>query len=332
MPESTARTVFYPYLYGDQAITVRMESCVIDGRSVPEVWREDLMECGLPDEHWIQAILRFVIEAPIESEWVSDYVPEAERKDPPVELIARLHCGRTFTRTKFRGELNFAERKGIVSMVLNREKLQDRAEVDFFLVRTIRQTIDSHYASDSAARLMGSPTVTIRFGRSAQRLGSGLDTEWESFTTSLHTYRKNHSGALFHLDLIPSPPKLYLNNDADPDLRAILKDEAPRGKKASVRNIAFAAIAVPVWYCLLQAAVSDADDDGDFKPGWKKNVLACVAAVSEPDCEPTEALRRLVKKLLDPAKPRPIDEELPVILADLVKFREKLESVAGVVL
>src|SRR5439155_14990398 len=104
---------------------------------------------------------------------------------------------------------------------------------------------------------------------------------------------------LFHLDTTQAEPVLYLNKDTDPDVHAILTEEAPRGKKAALRNVFFAAIAFPVWSCLLRAALTAVDGEGHVDPGWQRNVLAEVAAVANPKFDRQEALRRLITDLKD---------------------------------
>jgi hypothetical protein len=136
---------------------------------------------------------------------------------------------------------------------------------------------------------------------------------------------------LFHLDTSHTEPILFLNNDADPDLHAILADEAPRGKKAVLRNVLFSAIAFPVWTCLLRTALTAVDADGHIDSGWQKNVLTELAAVAEPDCDRPEALRRFIRDLKDPAGGRAIEERVPVIIAEMVSFRKKAEDLAGVI-
>lgn len=47
-------------------------------------------------------------------------------------------------------------------------------------------------------------------------------------------------------------------------------------------------------------------------------------------CEPQEAIQRLVRDLRDGAGGHSIDERIPVIVAEMVKFRDKVEQMVRV--
>jgi hypothetical protein len=204
-------------------------------------------------------------------------------------------------------------------------------DLHVFVVRATAQSLEPHLAEDAAARIIAARRLTIRVDSPERRLGPGLNIEWESFKSSKHPYRAAHADVLFHLDTSSNEPVLILNKDVDPDLQAILTDEAPRGKKAGIRNVLFAAIAFPVWTCLLRTALMALDVDGHVDPGWQKNVLAELALVAEPGCDREEALRRFIRDLKDQSGGRAIEERLPVIIAELVGFRKKAEDLAGVI-
>jgi hypothetical protein len=333
MAESKARTVFFPYLYADQGLIVQLKECLVDGKPIEVVWSLDSLECDLSAvAKWRRADLKFEVVPEPEAGWVPEFVPGPERTDPPVVIMASMHCQKTFRRSRWVGALDVQARKGLVTVQLERASLRGTADLTFFVVRTTAQDVDPQCATDASARLMGSRVVTLRIDEPAPHFGPGLKVEWESFSASKHRYRLQHSKALFHLDLdTRSEPILFLNSDADPDLCAVLKEQAPGGRRAAIRNSVFAGIAIPVWNCLLRAAlaaVSQEDDEVD--PGWEKNVLTYVANVAEPDCEPAEAMRRLVKNMKRPEAQRSMEERLPVIFSELVKMREYAEAAAGV--
>lgn len=333
MTDSRARAVFFPYLYTDDTLRIDLSGCELDGKSFNARWNSESMECDLSGaEPWSSGLLRFAIAREPKAIWVPDLVPPSERGKPPVRLVGTAHCGATFYRRACAGSLDVKGESGTLEVPLARKSLAGALDVDVFVVRKSAQSVDPQLASDAAARIIASGRITVRIDSPTRRPGPGLNIEWESFKASKHPYRAAHSGALFHLDTAGPEPILFLNKDADPDLHAILTEEAPRGKKAALRNVLFAAIAFPVWTCLVRTALAAVDDEGKVPDGWQRNVLVELAAIGEPNCDREEAMRRFIRDLRDPAGGHGIDERLPVIIAELVSFRKKAEESAGVLL
>jgi hypothetical protein len=330
--EARTRAVFFPYIFGDETLRVELTDCQLDGKTFDAGWNVETMECDLsPASPWDSGLLRFKVSRDPSAMWIPDLVPSSERKKPPVKLIASTHCGATFRREKCEGSLDVKGETGQLEISLTRQNLVGFVDVHVFVVRASAQSVEPHLAEDAAARIIAARRVMIRIDAPERRLGPGLNIEWESFKGSKHPYRAAHAGVLFHLDTSRTEPILFLNKDADPDLQAILTDEAPRGKKAGLRNVLFAAIAFPVWTCLVRTALVAVDADGHIEPGWQKNVLAEVAVIAEPACDREEALRRFIRDLKDPSGGHGIEERLPVIIAELVNFRKKAEDLAGVI-
>jgi len=213
-----------------------------------------------------------------------------------------------------------------VSLELNRSEVLGAVDVTVFVVRKAKQERDIAFASDTAARLIASRRLAIRIDPVERRPGPGLAIQWESFKSSQHPYRSKNVAVLFHLDTAKGEPVLFLNKDSDPDLQVILGSEAPRGRRAVLRNLLFSSIAMPVWNSLVRLALKEVSEDGSIAPGWQRNVLSAVASVAAPDCGAEEALQRLVRDLRDPSGGFAIEERLPVVIAKLVQFREKAEQ------
>lgn len=331
MSDARTQTVFFPYIFGGETLRIDLSDCELDGKKFNAGWNPDAMECDLSSAGaWGSGLLRFRVSRDPSSMWVPDLVPKTERKNPPVRLVASTHCGATFRREKCEGTLDVKGETGHLEVQLTRQNVVGFVDLHVFAVRATGQSVEPHLAEDAAARIIAARKVTIRVDAPERRLGPGLDIEWESFKGSKHPYRAAHADALFHLDT-SKEPILFLNKDTDPDLQAILTDEAPRGKKAGLRNVLFAAIAFPVWTCLLRTALMAVDVDGNVEPGWQKNVLVELAVVAEPGCDREEAVRRFIRDLKDQSGGRAIEERIPVIIAELIGFRKKAEDVAGVI-
>lgn len=332
MTDARTQAVFFPYIFGDETLRVDLLGCELDGKTFSAGWNPDAMECDLSSAgSWESGLLRFKVSRDPSSMWIPDLVPQSERQKPSVRLIASAHCAATFRREKCEGTLDIKGETGHIDVPLSRENVVGAVDLNVFVVRATAQSVEPHLAEDAAARIIAARRVTVRIDAPERRPGPGLNIEWESFKASKHPYRAGHPGVLFHLDTSGTEPVLFLNKDADPDLHAILTDEAPRGKKAVLRNVLFAAIAFPVWTCLLRTALTAVDADGHIDAGWQKNVLTELAAIAEPGCDREEGSKRFIRDLRDPAGGRGIEERLPVIIAELTGFRKKAEDLAGVI-
>jgi hypothetical protein len=333
LSEARTRTVFFPYLYGDETLNLCLQSCLLDGRPYDPSWNDDLLECDLSAApSWTEAVIRFRVERDAGGMWIPELIPPVERASPPVSLIAVVHCGSTLRRSRFTGTLDLSSGSGEVEIRLRREDLRGNVDLNVYVTRSRAQASDPAFAAGTAARIIASRVATIRIDPALRLPGTGLEIEWESFASSKHLYRSQHASALFHLDTSKSPPILYLNKDADPDLYAVMSEAAPRGRKAHLRNLLFAAIAMPVWHTLLVSAMKAVDSEGNVDAGWERDVLREVAEAAEPDCEPGEALTRLVRDLRDTSGGRAIDERLPVVLSEMVQFRLRAEQSLGAIL
>lgn len=333
MSEARTRTVFFPYLYGDETLKLSMQGCLLDGRPFDPSWDDDLLECDLSAAPlWAEASIRFRVERDAGGMWIPELIPPAERASPPVSLVAVVHCGPTLRRSRFTGTLDISSGLGEVEIRLRREDLRGHVDLSVYVTRAGAQAADQTFAADKAARIIAARPATIRIDPALRLPGTGLEIEWESFASSKHLYRSEHASVLFHLDTSKSPPALYLNKDADPDLYAVMSDAAPRGRKAFLRNLLFAAIAIPVWQVLLVSALKAVDSEGNVDAGWERDVLREVAETAEPGCEPEEALARLVRDLRDTSGGRGIDERLPVIFSEMVQFRLRAEQSLGAIL
>jgi len=323
-----ATSKFYPYRTGDAYLEVDRVTCRIDGKSVAIQWDPDRMEIDLSHfEAWDLAEIVLSLKYPDSSRWVGDLVLDSEQAKPPVQVVATALCGLTLWRRGTIGQLDLERRSGTVTLVLNRQDLAGSVEVSVAIVRDKAQRESVVVAADKAAQLIVTRAVTIRIDPGGSVLAPGLDVEWDSFSRSEDPYRRSIGDALFHLDCAVDPPRLLLNSDMDPNLVAVLKEEAPRGKKAQLRNLVFAAIAVPVWNTLLRQSLGAVEADGSVSPGWQRNVLVEIAEQMFGNEEPESAVRRLVEELRA-ASTGTIEERLGTILTAKVRLRLQAESMA----
>ena len=174
MALTRAREVFFPYVFGEGALRLSLRSCKIDGILADNTWNEDNSECNLVrSAQWKSAELQFEVAYQADGMRLTELVPAAERRKPPVQLIGCAQCRRTYRKIRTEGTFDTSSQSGQISLVLDREDLIDSVEFEVYVVRRTAQEREPRLASDAAARLVSSQLVTIRIDEPQQRQGPG---------------------------------------------------------------------------------------------------------------------------------------------------------------
>lgn len=326
MPAMDTEAVFLPYVNAGESLRLSLTSTAADGKDQPSVLGSDNASLDLSGiGEWTEIRLTFKVEVDQGTPAVTDLLPPGESLAPPVALLASLHCSSTYRRWGSIGTWDHTTQSGHLEFLLKRDNLADAVELNVLLTRTTAQTADPLLAMDTQARLAWSRQWRIHLTPGAQKRGTGLDTRWENFKQSESTWRRNHAGLLLHLDTTPEQPRLYLNSAVDQDLQTVLKEEAPRGKKAAIRDLVYSAISLSVWSSLVQHARQGLSSEA-VPAGWQRNVLLSVARQVSPGLSDDAALHELVDDLRDANGGRGIEERVAAAILELSKLRVQAEQ------
>lgn len=328
MPQMQTQSIFLPYVNGGDALALSLSEAQVDGRTREIEVNSETAACDLSPlgSDWSDANLVFEVHAGREAPSAIELVPRRESGAPPIRLVGSCHCARTLRRWSAQGTWDSRTGHGRIDVPLARRELSGSIEMMVFLARTAQQSDDAQLATDVGARLMSSRQWRIYVDPPPERFGPGLPTRWEDFARSESPWRRGHSHLLFHLDTSASQPVLYLNERIEPDLRAVMEDVAPRGRKARLRNVVFAAIGLSVWATLLQTARRSLPTEGDPDPGWQRNVLELIATAVEPDATEDEALRTFLADLRDTSGGRGVEERIAAAILSTCGLREHAEA------
>jgi hypothetical protein len=323
MPSMSTETVFLPYLNAGEALVLTLVSATVDGQHAsvqwdPETCRVDLVALAAG---WQEVLLEFAVAFDGSGPKSGELVLPEERGDPVVALLGNLHCSQTYRRWAAEGAWDSSHASGRIEMTVRRPEVAGAVELRALLVRTTAQARDVGLASEKGARLAWSRQWRIDVESPEQRAGPGLRTEWEEFRNSTSRWRRQHPELLFHLDTTSEEPILFINSGIDPDLQAVLKEEAPRGKKAAARDVVFAAIASSVWSSLAGEAERALPHEGLPEPGWRRNALQQIAEGMSPALSGEEALERLVKDLHDENGGAGVRERMATAILEITNLR-----------
>ena len=122
MTAARARSIFFPYIFGDETLRVELSGCSLDGKVFDAKWDAESSQCDLSvASSWDSGSLQFKISREPGAMWVSDLVPTSERKSPPVTLVGTAHCGPTFQRYKCEGTLDIKGESGTLDVTADAE-------------------------------------------------------------------------------------------------------------------------------------------------------------------------------------------------------------------
>lgn len=329
---SIARKTFLPYQAESDALELHLTSVHLDGESVDvdaDETKRSVDLTGLGD--WAQARLEFTVSVLRGASRALELIPPREKSKPPLALIASLKSAHTFRRWPAKGAFDADKETGHLVVELERSNTVDAVDMTTYLVRTSHQQQDPMLASEPGSRIMSARSWTFRVDPPTRQPGGGLEIKWQDFASSKIEFLASRPRLLFHLDTTGEAPRLLLNSGLDPDLQSVMSEEAPRGHKATIRNLIFGSIAVPVWMSLVREAERTATrtESGSLEPGWQKDALTIFATEAHPDLSEDAALEQLLRDLGDDAGGHDLHERLPGIAAGMVDFSQRAIDLLG---
>jgi hypothetical protein len=73
VPDARTQAIFFPYIFGDEALLLDLAGCELDGKPFNAAWNADAMECDLSSApSWQSGLLRFKVSREPSSMWIPD--------------------------------------------------------------------------------------------------------------------------------------------------------------------------------------------------------------------------------------------------------------------
>lgn len=300
---------FFPYPARAHSIelwaTCDHENAEIEHRTV------DLQ--AVPDADHFVVTLRAVLADNV----LETVLPEAERDDPPVDLVVALRGITARRRTSIR----LTTEDGLTwngSVAFAKRDLFGTLDAVPALVRTTLGD-NPDYGEHLGATLATGEAVCLLVDKPPTALGDYLAVEFEDFSVT----RKPHAKCFYLLDTSGDPPVLLLNK-AIPEFKDVMVAKGNKGRTVRVRNAMFDSITSQVWTSLVGGVLA--------KLG--------IMAASDPGADALERLAdwevRVLNLWAQKLKPgaRDLDTAVGQVLDDLhdaEKAQGLLDAVSGAV-
>ncbi len=302
------RTVFFPYPYEGETLSLEVGRVWIDGRerkgfSDPERRLVSLHE--LPG--WREGSLEVSCRPP--PGLAQRTLPANEWEAPGWRCDVIGLCGPTRWRLPFRLD-GPPEGPWTGKVHLRRDALQGVARLTAQLTRARDTTRRGPFASRMGAKLASAPDWQLRIDDPRMSAGKYLRIRWEDFAKSELGVLQQNDHQIYFLEIEGEGggPILWLNSGVE-DLQTVLDSKASSGPRAATRNALFDSIAQPVWLALVMRAArkfAEREEDDAGEPfeseggGWEESVLATIAEEVFPDEESEKAVSDLAQGLSDP--------------------------------
>jgi hypothetical protein len=248
------------------------------------------------------------ISVPIEAQipnGISDVFPAAERKKPPLQVVATtlsIDAG-------FRQHVTMKQQKANLytgAVVLDLNQIAEAAELSVYVVRSSNGSSKGGFAKHRGSRLAWSPTYEIRFAERPKK-GNFLTIEWEDFGNST-IVPANFERSLYYVDTEAEPPILYLNKLAKPPLIKMIETQGFGHDKALPRDVLYRSLSTNVWFVLAQAALEALHNEAlqtgvpvdlgeAFGGSWKQEVIELLAPRALPSMMPEDAVGEFCSKM-----------------------------------
>ena len=298
--------VFYPYLTAGEVLDLTIDPIdpalqILNDGSIA-AWDVD------------QPVLVLNVQISLPSNVIESVLPATESPtNVALRLVARSVTGRS--RRLIYMEENGSGASGKAELRL--DEFAGAIDLQAVLVRTsVTQTVVPGYASDKGSLLAWSRVGTVHLEEPTPPAGNYLEIYWKKFSEG-DPWLVEHRDQLFAIDPSHDPsPKLYLNEEFMPNIRAVLDGRGTTGAKARTRDAAFGLIAHQVWSSLLSTAfdelgdvvrirqaeeVADDEVDSPFEElphEWSRSVLLDWATSLYPERDPEDARDQIVQAVL----------------------------------
>lgn len=261
-----------PYRFDSEQLTVFVVGVEVGGRDKQNAVRRSKHQIPLQEmEDWGKTILTVEVKP---HDAATELLPEAERVDPPWEVVLVSKCteAKWRKRVELKKEPNSDRWTGGVTVT--RDEVRGAMNLQAFLVRTsTREEDDSGFARRKNARLASSPVWTVYFDDPQMPSGGGMEFFWKSFEEEKNLPESDRH--VYYVDLSDDPPTVYLNEDVQ-GLKPILHSEATRGSQAAIRNVIEDSLGQSVWITLAVDSIlsrREKDMEDRVPVQWKENVF-----------------------------------------------------------
>ena len=253
-----------------------------------------------------------------------EYVlPERYQKNcsENLELILLIKSIKSLTRKFFK----FEQRGNIFVSEISLKKLDWRGEVNISATLVLKNKIEEidGYAFNQGTQLGWSSIYKVLFDEPEEKIvGEGMEVLWESFKSEkLPWLQKHYYKNIYAIDLKSASrklPKVYLNEDMDIHLKALLKlDSTKSSAKNLYRDLMFQNIATGVFVQLMTHSLIDLHSELKSQKMmsqekeiiienawqeialWQRKIIENYAIQLSPDSRKKDALDNIKEKLFD---------------------------------
>lgn len=302
--------IFYPYKILEKKINLHIQSTTDD-----DIFNDSILNFYGEEKKNIN----LKINAKIED--IENVLPDNLKNKyyDNLELILLIKSVKSLTRKSVPFEIK--ENKFTLDLVLSRYDWREDVSISSALV--LKKDIQEipGYASKKGTQLGWSIFYKILFDEPDEKepgTGEGMDIRWKSFQDKeLQWLNKHYYKDIYALDFSKGSNKLpivYLNNDMDPHLKALLTIET---KQSSTKNLArdlmYSNISSSILTQLITSSLIDfraiSQDPGEKNEaidnawheilGWQRKIISNYASKLSPDSRKKDALENLKERLYE---------------------------------
>ena len=266
----TKRERFLPYAHQRHGLILSLGEVRLDGRRVDdELVDADRHLVNLEATSWKRASIELC--ARYDEALLSQLLPEAERAQPPVAVLAAVRC----EATRFRVGLLLSPIEGSGhqgTVQLRRDCLHRKTMLTAYLVRTRRAARSvPAFARAQGARLADARGWELRIEPPREADGKFLDIRYRSFSDD--EVLKPFAGNLYRLEMDQPRPVLWVNADHQL-ITPVLGDRGTTGKRARLREVFYDLISQGVWTQLFLRTIDDLRGEGELSYDSERAVLS----------------------------------------------------------
>lgn len=290
-------STFYPFKTG--ADRIRVDIKPIEGE-IPTSSDGSILAY-----HSGQEILKVEISVVLPDSLAEEYVPDSEKKDPPVQVI--LVCRSNESRKRFSLPLN-GSGVYLADLECRKDEWFGTLIIQAALVRT-QELVPPvpGFGADKGSFLSWSEEKRILFDQPSVPPGEHIEVAWEKFSESPDPWLNSHADNIFALNLEALLPKISLNEEIS-GAKTIFSSMGTTGTHARIRDASFHMIVHQAWSSIVSTAFSALTgirrnyDDSEPVPDlilaelidWQQRILRDWSRYLYPEHDASTALEMLV--------------------------------------
>lgn len=241
------------------------------------------------------------LEANLSQGDIHDILPEHSDWRTETSLIVSIRCATTKLRRAV--ELEPGEPfSWHGDITLHRSEVRSVVELHPTLTRRTRLPEPAPERASLAGSVIATGlAVLIHIDETDRPVRGALNVEWEDFSESEDTWRKENKSKLFDFDHGGDEPTLWLNSWY-PEFKATLDKTDSKGVDAALRHVLNAMLAQTTWMQLFLTAAgqlsASSDLVGSNLEGWEEDVLSNFLPKLFPDEQTEEERRERVAEMM----------------------------------